>query len=51
MSRGAAKYPRSRQCDAAANNFERLVGLKDKADYSFLNVSGQDQTGALGRAS
>ncbi len=37
--------------EAAANNFERLVGLKDKAHYSFLNVSEQDQTGALRRAS
>lgn len=35
---------------AAANNFERLVGLKDKAHYSFLNVSGQDRAGALRRA-
>ncbi len=34
----------------AANNFERLVGLKDKAHYSFLNVSGQDRAAALGRA-
>jgi hypothetical protein len=34
----------------AANNFERLVGLKDKAHYSFLNVSGQDREGALRRA-
>jgi hypothetical protein len=35
---------------AAASNFERLVGLKDKAHYSFLNVSGQDRTGAIRRA-
>ena len=35
--------------EAAANDFERLVGLKDKAHYSFLNVSGQDRTGALRR--
>ena len=26
------------------------MNLKDKAHYSFLNVSGQDQTGALRRA-
>jgi hypothetical protein len=26
------------------------VGLKDKAHYSFLNVSGQDLTGAIRRA-
>jgi hypothetical protein len=36
--------------DAAANDFERLVGLKDKAHYSFLNVSGQDRTAAIRRA-
>ncbi len=36
--------------EAGANNFERLVGLKDKAHYSFLNVSGRDQTGAIRRA-
>jgi len=36
--------------NTAANNFERLVGLKDKAHYSFLNVSGQDVAGALRRA-
>jgi hypothetical protein len=36
--------------EAGANNFERLVGLKDKAHYSFLNVSGQDRTGAIRRA-
>jgi hypothetical protein len=35
--------------EAAANDFERLVGLKDKAYYSFLNVSGQDRAGALRR--
>ena len=35
---------------SAANNFERLVGLKDKAHYSFLNVSSQDRTAALRRA-
>lgn len=34
----------------AANNFERLVGLKDKAHYGFLNVSGQDRAVALRRA-
>ncbi len=37
--------------EAAANDFERLVGLKDKAHYSFLNVSGQDRTGAIRRTS
>lgn len=37
--------------ESAANNFERLVGLKDKAHYSFLNVSSQDRTTALRRAS
>jgi hypothetical protein len=37
--------------DAAANHFERLVGLKDKAHYSFLNVSSQDRTSALRRTS
>ncbi len=37
--------------EAGANNFERLVGLKDKVHYSFLNVSGQDRTGAIRRAS
>jgi len=26
------------------------VGLKDKAHYSFLNVSEQDQTGTIRRA-
>jgi hypothetical protein len=36
--------------DTAANHFERLVGLKDKAHYSFLNLSGQDRTGAIRRA-
>ncbi len=36
--------------EVAANNFERLVGLKDKAHYSFLNVSAQDRTGAIRRA-
>jgi hypothetical protein len=36
--------------DTAANHFERLVGLKDKAHYSFINVSGQDQVAALRRA-
>lgn len=36
--------------EAGANNFERLVGLKDKAHYSFLNVSEHDQTGAIRRA-
>ena len=36
--------------DTAAKNFERLVGLKDKAHYSFLNVSGQDRTSAIRRA-
>lgn len=36
--------------EGAANNFERLVGLKDKAHYSFLNVSSQDQVAALRRA-
>jgi hypothetical protein len=36
--------------DAAATNFERLVGLKDKAHYSFLNVSAQDRKAALRRA-
>lgn len=35
--------------EAAANHFERLVGLKDKAHYSFLNVSSQDRTGAIRR--
>jgi hypothetical protein len=35
--------------EAAANSFERLLGLKDKAHYSFLNVSGQDRTGAIRR--
>lgn len=34
----------------AAKDFERLVGLKDKAHYSFLNVSGQDRTAAIRRA-
>jgi hypothetical protein len=37
--------------EAAASNFERLVGLKDKAHYSFLNASGQDRTGAIRRTS
>lgn len=37
--------------EVAANNFERLVGLKDKARYSFLNVSGADPTGAIRRTS
>jgi len=37
--------------DSAASNFERLVGLKDKAHYSFVNVSGQDRTGAIRRTS
>jgi hypothetical protein len=37
--------------EAAANDFERLVGLKDKAHYSFLNVSGQDTTSAIRRTS
>ena len=37
--------------EAAANDFERLVGLKDKAHYSFLNVSGQDRTSAIRRTS
>jgi hypothetical protein len=36
--------------DTAANDFERLVGLKDKAHYSFLNVSGQDRKAAIRRA-
>jgi len=36
--------------DSAANDFERLVGLKDKAHYSFLNVSTQDRVAALRRA-
>ncbi len=36
--------------ETAAKNFERLVGLKDKAHYSFLNVSGQDRTSAIRRA-
>jgi hypothetical protein len=36
--------------DAAASSFERLVGIKDRAHYSFLNVSGQDRTGAIRRA-
>jgi hypothetical protein len=36
--------------DDAANNFERLVGIKDKAHYSFINVSNQDQVAALRRA-
>jgi hypothetical protein len=36
--------------ESAAKHFERLVGLKDKAHYSFLNVSGQDLTGAIRRA-
>jgi hypothetical protein len=36
--------------ETGANNFERLVGLKDKAHYGFLNVSGQDRTGAIRRA-
>ncbi len=35
--------------EAAANNFERLAGLKDKAHYSFLNISGQDRTSAIRR--
>jgi len=37
--------------ETAASNFERLVGLKDKAHYSFLNVSGQDRASAIRRAS
>jgi hypothetical protein len=37
--------------EAAAKDFERLVGLKDKAHYSFLNISGQDRTSAIRRAS
>ncbi|MGD0455022.1 MAG: hypothetical protein ABSB69_15635 [Solirubrobacteraceae bacterium] len=37
--------------EAAANNLERLVGLKDKAHYSFLNVSGQDRTASIRRTS
>ncbi len=49
MSRGGTKDPRSRPCDAADAR-KRLVGLKDKAHYSFLNVSGQDRTGAIRRA-
>ncbi len=36
--------------ETAAKNFERLVGLKDKAHYSFLNISGQDRTSAIRRA-
>jgi len=36
--------------ETAAKNFERLVGLKDKAHYSFLNVSAQDRTSAIRRA-
>lgn len=36
--------------ETAAKSFERLVGLKDKAHYSFLSVSGQDRTGAIRRA-
>ncbi|HWY19301.1 MAG TPA: hypothetical protein VNY27_11390 [Solirubrobacteraceae bacterium] len=36
--------------ETAAKHFERLVDLKDKAHYSFLNVSGQDRTGAIRRA-
>jgi hypothetical protein len=35
--------------EVAANNFERLVGLKDKAHYSFLNVSAKDRTSAIRR--
>ena len=36
--------------ETAAKNLERLVGLKDKAHYSFLNMSGQDRTSAIRRA-
>lgn len=36
--------------ERAANDFERLVGLKDKAHYSFVNVASQDQVAALRRA-
>lgn len=36
--------------ETAAKNFERLIGLKDKAHYSFLNISGQDRTSAIRRA-
>ncbi len=34
----------------AAKHLERLVGLKDKAHYSFLNVSAHDRTAAIRRA-
>jgi hypothetical protein len=37
--------------EEAAKSLERLVGLKDKAHYSFLNVSGQDRAAAIRRAS
>jgi hypothetical protein len=36
--------------ETAAKSFERLIGLKDKAHYSFLNVSRQDRTSAIRRA-
>jgi hypothetical protein len=36
--------------ETAANHFERLVGLEDKAHYSFVNVSGQDRKAAIRRA-
>jgi hypothetical protein len=44
MSRGATKDPRSRQCDAADAR-KRLAG-----SLQLLNVSGQDRTGAIRRA-